>query len=193
MSSRIVVLISGSGTNLEALLTSLPESGIPAHVVAVGADQEAEGLRHARTRGIDTFVVPLSSGENRDDWGDTLGDTLEGYRPDLIVLSGFMKLLPPSLVSRFSPHIINTHPSYLPEFPGAHAVRDALAAGVTQTGASVIVVDDGVDTGKILARERVAIEPDDSEESLHARIKILERSLLLDVLRTLIPDNEGTP
>ena len=193
MSSRIVVLISGSGTNLEALLTSLPESEIPAHVVAVGADQEADGLVHARTRGIDTFVVPLSSGEDRDSWGDTLGDTLEGYQPDLIVLSGFMKLLPPSLVSRFSPRIINTHPSYLPEFPGAHAVRDAVAAGATQTGASVIVVDDGVDTGRILARERVAIQPDDSEESLHARIKILERSLLLDVLRTLIPNNEGTP
>ena len=193
MSSRIVVLVSGSGTNLEALLTSLPESGIPAHVVAVGADQEADGLAHARTRGIDTFVVPLSSGADRNSWGDTLGDTLEGYQPDLIVLSGFMKLLPPSLVSRFSPRIINTHPSYLPEFPGAHAVRDAVAAGATQTGASVIVVDDGVDTGEILAQQRVPIHSDDTEDALHARIKILERSLLLDVLRTLIPNNEGTP
>jgi len=131
--------------------------------------------------------------QDRNSWGDTLGDTLEGYQPDLIVLSGFMKLLPPSLVSRFSPHIINTHPSYLPEFPGAHAVRDAVAAGATQTGASVIVVDDGVDTGRILAQQRVPIHSDDTEDALHARIKILERSLLLDVLRTLIPNNEGTP
>ena len=193
MSCRIVVLISGSGTNLEALLTSLPDSGIRAQVVAVGADQEAEGLEHARTRGIDTFVVPLSKQDDREAWGDTLGDTLEGYQPDLIVLSGFMKLLPPSLVSRFSPHIINTHPSYLPEFPGAHAVRDALAAGATQTGASVIVVDDGVDTGKILAQQRVPIHADDTEGTLHARIKTLERSLLIEVLHTLIPNNEGTP
>lgn len=193
MSCRIVVLISGSGTNLEALLTSLPDSGIRAQVVAVGADQEAEGLEHARTRGIDTFVVPLSKQDDREAWGDTLGDTLEGYQPDLIVLSGFMKLLPPSLVSRFSPHIINTHPSYLPEFPGAHAVRDALAAGATQTGASVIVVDDGVDTGKILAQQRVPIHADDTEDTLHARIKTLERSLLIEVLHTLIPNNEGTP
>ena len=187
MSSRIVVLISGSGTNLEALLASLPDSGIPADVVAVGADQEAAGLEHARARDIETFVVPLPRGGDRDAWGQQLGDTIADFEPDLIVLSGFMKLLPKAFVSRFSPRIINTHPSYLPEFPGAHAVRDALAARATDTGASVIVVDDGVDTGEILAQERVAILPGDTEDTLHSRIKIVERQLLLDVLHTLIP------
>lgn len=186
MSSRIVVLISGSGTNLEALLSSLPESGIPAEVVAVGADQEAAGLEHARARGIETFVVPLVQGGDREAWGQQLGEMIADFEPDLIVLSGFMKLLPEAFVSRFSPRIINTHPSYLPEFPGAHAVRDALAAGANDTGASVIVVDDGVDTGEILAQERVAIRPGDTEDTLHSRIKIVERQLLLDVLRTLI-------
>jgi phosphoribosylglycinamide formyltransferase-1 len=105
----------------------------------------------------------------------------------VIVLSGFMKILPPSLVAKFQPRIINTHPSFLPDFPGAHAVKDALAAHVTATGASVIVVDDGVDTGAILAQGRVPVLPGDTEESLHARIKVLERQLLLDVLAELIP------
>ena len=190
MSSRIVVLISGSGTNLESLLVSLPDSGIPAEVVAVGADQEAPGLEHARSRGIETFVVPFSSAANRMAWGEELADTIAGYEPDLVVLSGFMKLLPASVVSRFSPRLINTHPSYLPEFPGAHAVRDALAARAPETGASVIVVDDGIDTGEILAQERVEIRSGDTEDSLHARIKIVERRLLLDVLHTLIPNTK---
>jgi phosphoribosylglycinamide formyltransferase-1 len=114
-----------------------------------------------------------------------LGDALAAHEPDLIILSGFMKLLPPALVSRFSPRIINTHPAYLPEFPGAHAVRDALAAGATETGASVIVVDEGVDTGQILAQRRVPLEPGDDETVLHDRIKVVERELLLEVLENI--------
>lgn len=188
MRQRLVVLISGAGTNLLALLETLPGTHIPADVVAVGSDTEAPGLHHASDRGIPTFVVPLEQFSSREEWGAALGDALASHEPDLIILSGFMKLLPPQLVSRFSPRILNTHPAYLPEFPGAHAVRDALAAGATETGASVIVVDEGVDTGQILAQRRVPLEPGDDEAILHDRIKVVERELLLEVL-----DNISTP
>ena len=185
MRQRVVVLISGSGTNLCALLESLPNSGIPADVVAVGSDTTAPGLQHATEHSLPTFVVPFQDFPSREEWGNALGDALESYQPDLIVLSGFMKLLPATVVGRFSPAIINTHPAYLPEFPGAHAVRDALEAGVSQTGASVIVVDDGVDTGEILAQRRVPVEPGDDLSRLHDRIKVVERELLLEVLDKL--------
>ncbi len=182
MASRIVVLLSGAGTNLEALLLSLPGSGIPAEVVAVGSDHNAPGVSYAVDRGIATFTVSPHDYSSREAWGTALVEQIDTHRPDLIVLSGFMRLLPPFVVSRYSPRIINTHPSHLPEFPGAHAVRDALAAGASHTGASVIVVDEGIDTGKILAQERVVIEPGETEDSLHARIKVIERRLLLDIL-----------
>lgn len=185
MRQRLVVLISGSGTNLLSLLESLPGADIPADVVAVGSDTAAPGLRHATERSLPTFVVPLSEFSSREEWGVALGDALDSYSPDLIILSGFMKLLPASLVSRFAPRILNTHPAYLPEFPGAHAVRDALEAGVSQTGASVIVVDEGIDTGEILAQERVPIESGDDESALHDRIKVVERRLLLQVIARL--------
>ncbi len=196
MKARLVVLISGSGTNLAALLRDLPGSGIDAEVVAVGADGQAPGLQHATERGIPTCVVSPGEYESRESWGVALGDEVASYAPDGIVLSGFMKLLPPGFVDRFPGRILNTHPAYLPEFPGAHGVRDALAAGVSETGASVIIIDDGVDTGDILARERVPIHPGDTLEVLHERIKIVERALLLDALRTLIPSHtsrESTP
>jgi len=183
--ARLVVLISGGGTNLEALLADLPASGIEAEVVAVGADNEAPGLAHATKRNMDTFVCPVANYPSRDAWGVALGDLIATYRPEWIVLSGFMKLLPPNVVTRFAGRIINTHPAFLPEFPGAHGVRDALAAGVNQTGASVIVVDDGIDTGEILAQQRVAILENDTQEVLHERIKVMERKLLLDVVATL--------
>ena len=196
MKSRLVVLISGSGTNLAALLRDLPGSGIDAEVVAVGADGQAPGLQHANERGIPTCVVSPGEYESRESWGVALGDEVASYAPDWVALSGFMKLLPPGFVDRFPGRILNTHPAYLPEFPGAHGVRDALAAGVSETGASVIIIDDGVDTGDILARERVPIHPGDTDEVLHERIKVVERALLLDVLRTLIPSptsTESTP
>jgi phosphoribosylglycinamide formyltransferase-1 len=182
---RLVVLISGSGTNLLSLVESLPGAAIPADVVAVGSDTDAPGLRHATERSLPTFVIPLSEFSSREEWGVALGDALDSYSPDVIILSGFMKLLPASLVSRFAPRILNTHPAYLPEFPGAHAVRDALEAGVSQTGASVIVVDEGIDTGEILAQERVPIQSGDDESALHDRIKAVERRLLLQVLARL--------
>ena len=152
----------------------------------MGADRDAGGLDYARRRQIPTFVTALSDYPSRQEWGEALIRVIEAYSPDLIVLSGFMRLLPDNVVDRFSPHIINTHPAYLPEFPGAHGVRDALAAGVSETGASVIVVDGGVDTGPILAQERVAIVPGDNEASLHERIKIVERRLLFDVVSGIV-------
>ena len=185
MRQRLVVLISGSGTNLLSLLENVPQTDIPADVVAVGSEAHAPGLRHALERSLPTFVVPLSEFSSREEWGVALGDALDSYSPDLVILSGFMKLLPASVVSRFAPRILNTHPAYLPEFPGAHAVRDALEAGVSQTGASVIVVDEGIDTGEILAQERVPLEPGDDESALHDRIKVVERRLLLQVLAKL--------
>lgn len=181
----VAVLISGTGSNLRALLEAADEPGFPARIIIVGADREAEGFAHAEAFGIPSFLVPWRQFTSRDEWGEELGDQLDVWKPDLIVLSGLMRLLPASLVARFAPHIINTHPAYLPEFPGAHGVRDALAAGVTETGASVIVVDDGVDSGPILAQERVAVHPDDDEQALHERIKPVERRLLIDVVRRI--------
>ncbi|WP_314646074.1 phosphoribosylglycinamide formyltransferase [uncultured Microbacterium sp.] len=181
----VAVLISGTGSNLRALLEAARHPDFPARVVVVGADREAEGLAHAEEFGIPSFTVPWHEHDSREAWGEELGRQLAVWEPDLVVLSGLMRLLPPSLVAQFSPRLINTHPAYLPEFPGAHGVRDALAAGVSQTGASVIVVDDGVDTGPILAQERVPILAGDTEHALHERIKPVERRLLIDVVRRI--------
>ncbi|MFE6995626.1 phosphoribosylglycinamide formyltransferase [Microbacterium sp. NPDC057659] len=181
----VAVLISGTGSNLRALLEAARHPDFPARVVVVGADRDADGLAHAEEFGIPTFTVPWHEHENRDAWGAELGRQLAVWSPDLIVLSGLMRLLPAALVAQYAPHIINTHPAYLPEFPGAHGVRDALAAGVSETGASVIVVDDGVDSGPILAQERVAVLPGDTEHSLHERIKPVERRLLIEVVQRI--------
>ena len=182
---RVVVLISGGGSNLRALLEAAQNADFPARVVAVGADRQADGLAHAEAFGIPSFVVPFTSFASREAWGEELLDQLRELRPDLVVLSGLMRLLPPRLVEAYSSAIINTHPAYLPEFPGAHGVRDALAAGATQTGASVIVVDNGVDTGPILAQRRVGIEPGDTEATLHERIKPVERELLIQTVHDI--------
>jgi phosphoribosylglycinamide formyltransferase-1 len=181
----VAVLISGTGSNLRALLDAAADADYPARIIVVGADREAEGFAHAEEYGIPTFLVPWREYDSREDWGAKLAAQLEVWRPDLIVLSGLMRLLPPAVVEAWSPRIINTHPAYLPEFPGAHAVRDAIAAGAVQTGASVIVVDDGVDTGPIVAQERVPVLPGDDEHSLHDRIKPVERRLLIDVVRRI--------
>ncbi|MFF3028880.1 phosphoribosylglycinamide formyltransferase [Microbacterium sp. NPDC057944] len=181
----VAVLISGTGSNLRALLEAARHPDFPARVVVVGADREAEGLAHAEEFGIQSFTVPWHLHESREHWGEEVGRQLDVWKPDLVVLSGLMRLLPPSLVAAYSPRLINTHPAYLPEFPGAHGVRDALAAGAAETGASVIVVDDGVDTGPILAQERVPIVEGDTEHTLHERIKPVERRLLIDVVRRI--------
>ena len=179
----VAVLISGAGSNLRALLEAASEPDFPARVVAVGADREADGFSHAEEFGIPTFMVPYAQFGTREEWGAELGAQLDVWRPDLVVLSGLMRLLPSALVDDWSPRIVNTHPAYLPEFPGAHGVRDALAAGVAQTGASVIIVDNGVDSGPVLAQERVPVLPGDDEHALHERIKPVERRLLIDVVR----------
>ena len=178
----LVVLISGGGSNLRALLEASGDAEFPARVVAIGADRDADGLALGEEFGIPTFTVPFSSHADRDAWGDELLDQIQQWQPDLTVLSGFMRLLPPRVVSALSPHLINTHPAYLPEFPGAHGVRDALAAGVTQTGASIIVVDNGVDDGPIVSQERVPVFTDDTQDSLHDRIKLVERRLLVQAV-----------
>jgi phosphoribosylglycinamide formyltransferase-1 len=179
---RLVVLISGGGSNLRALLDAAEDAEFPARVVAIGADRLADGFVHAEHHGIPTFSVPFGSYPDRESWGDGLLAEVESWHPDLVILSGFMRLLPPRVVAALSPNLINTHPAFLPEFPGAHGVRDALAAGVAQTGASVIVVDNGVDSGPVIAQERVPVHPDDTEHSLHDRIKIVERGLLVQTV-----------
>ncbi|MDQ1131257.1 phosphoribosylglycinamide formyltransferase [Microbacterium sp. SORGH_AS_0888] len=179
----VAVLISGAGSNLRALLEAARHPDFPARVIVVGADREAAGLAHAEEFGMPSFVVPWRGAAEREAWGDELNEQLAAWSPDLVVLSGLMRLVPPAVVSAWAPRLINTHPAHLPEFPGAHAVRDALAAGATTTGASVIVVDDGVDSGPILAQERVAVLPGDDETTLHERIKPVERRLLIDVVR----------
>lgn len=178
----LVVLISGGGSNLLALLEAAEDAQFPARVLAVGADRPADGFDHAERFGVPTFSVALTNFPDRDTWGDALLEQILIWQPDLVILSGFMKLLPPRVIAALSPNLVNTHPAYLPEFPGAHGVRDALAAGVTETGASVIVVDNGVDSGPIISQERVSVLPGDSESSLHDRIKPVERRLLIQAV-----------
>ena len=178
----IVVLISGGGSNLRALLEASEDAEFPARIVAIGADRDADGLELGAEFGIPAFSVPFSSFADRAAWGDELLAQIQQWQPDLVVLSGLMRLLPPRVVAALSPNLINTHPAYLPEFPGAHAVRDALAAGAVRTGASIIVVDNGVDAGPILVQERVDVLPGDTETSLQNRIKIVERRLLIQAV-----------
>ncbi|APZ35155.1 phosphoribosylglycinamide formyltransferase [Microbacterium aurum] len=190
---RVAVLISGTGSNLRALLEAAADPGFPARVVVVGADRQADGFAHAEAFGIPTFLVPFREFETREEWGRELQAQLEVWSPDLVVLSGLMRLLPASVVDAWAPHLINTHPAYLPEFPGAHGVRDALAAGVAETGASVIVVDNGVDSGPILAQQRVPVLPGDTEHTLHERIKPVERRLLIEVVRAIAAGDLALP
>ena len=189
----LVVLISGGGSNLRALLEASEDVEFPARVIAVGADRDADGFEHAENFGVPTFSVAMSNFADRDAWGDALLEQIRVWAPDLVVLSGFMKLLPPHVVEALAPNLINTHPAYLPEFPGAHGVRDALAAGVAETGASVIVVDNGVDSGPILAQERVPVLPGDTEHTLHERIKPVERRLFIEVVRAIAAGDLALP
>ena len=183
MAHRIVVLASGSGTLLQALL----DSHLGPLILAVGTDRgDAGALGRAVSRGVSTFVVDLAAFANRTDWDEALQDAVSAQDPDLIVSAGFMRILGPDFVDAFAGRIINTHPALLPNFPGAHAVRDALAAGVTETGCTVHYIDEGVDTGPIIAQVTVEILPGDDEATLHDRIKVAERSLLIAVITELI-------
>jgi phosphoribosylglycinamide formyltransferase-1 len=181
----VVVLISGTGSNLLALLKAADHPLFPARILAVGSDQAAEGLAHADLYGVPSFVVERGRFSDTEAWSLKLQETIEHFNPDLIVLAGFMKILPPSFVERFSPNLINIHPSLLPQFPGANAVRDALAAGVRETGVTIHVVDSGVDTGPIIAQRSVTVMPADDQASLHERIKIQERELLVETVLSI--------
>ncbi|HLM05084.1 MAG TPA: phosphoribosylglycinamide formyltransferase [Blastococcus sp.] len=183
--ARVAVLLSGTGSLCAALLSAADDPSYPAAVVAVGADREAEGLEHARRRGIPTFVCTLREHPDRNSWDRTLADTLVAFGPDLVVSAGFMKLVGPAVLDAFEGRMVNTHPALLPAFPGAHAVRDALAAGVPTTGATVHVVDPGLDSGPVLAQREVPVRPGDDEATLHERIKIVERELLVQTVADL--------
>lgn len=181
----IAVLISGTGSNLAALLRSSEEPSCPFVVVGVIADRDASGLEHARAAGIPTEVIRLADHADRAAWDQALADSVARLEPQLVVLAGFMKLVGPPLLEAFGGRIVNTHPALLPSFPGAHGVRDALAHGVKITGATVIEVDAGVDTGRILAQVAVEVRAEDTEHDLHERIKAAEQPLLVEVVREL--------
>jgi phosphoribosylglycinamide formyltransferase-1 len=184
VSARLVVLVSGAGTNLQALLDACVDPAYGAEVVAVGADRHGiEGLARAERSGVPAFVARLPDYPTRADWDAGLTDTVAAYRPDLVVSAGFMKILGTAFLARFT--VVNTHPALLPAFPGVHAVREALAYGVKLTGCTVHFVDEGVDTGPVLAQEAVPVRWHDDEESLHERIKQVERRLLVDVVGRL--------
>ena len=178
----IVVLISGSGSNLRALLEACDNPLYPAKIVAVGADNPAAGLAHAEQFGVPSFVVEPGLFDSRENWAEVLLGNLQYHKPDLVVLAGFMKVLPAGFVSALSPNIINLHPSLLPAFPGAHAVRDALSAGASTTGATVHIVNAGVDTGPVLSQREIEVPTGITESDLHEQIKTIERSLIVEVV-----------
>ncbi|MBK7621184.1 MAG: phosphoribosylglycinamide formyltransferase [Kineosporiaceae bacterium] len=186
--ARVVVLVSGSGTLLQALLDDACAAGesAPFGVAAVISDRDdAYGLQRARDAGVPTAVVRPGDFPDRATWDLAVAKAVEVFTPDLVVLAGFMRLLGEAYLSRFADRTINTHPALLPAFPGAHAVRDALAYGVTVTGTSVILLDAGVDSGPVVAQRAVEVLPGDDEASLHERIKVVERELLVEVVRRM--------
>ncbi|WP_316670327.1 phosphoribosylglycinamide formyltransferase [uncultured Propionibacterium sp.] len=191
MGYRVVVLVSGSGTLLQALLDAQAEGRLDARLVAVGSETgSCAGVARARRAGVPTFVVPMPrllprGSAEREAWDREFADAVARHEPDLIVLAGFMKLLGAPFTDRFGDRIINSHPALLPAFPGAHAVRDALEAGATSTGCSIFWVDEGVDTGRLIAQVPVEILPGDDETTLHERIKVSERTLLVRTVNEL--------
>jgi phosphoribosylglycinamide formyltransferase 1 len=186
--ARVVVLLSGAGSLCAALLDAADDPAYPAQVVAVGADRDAPGLEHARRRDLPTFTCALPEHADRADWDRALAAEIGRFDPDLVVSAGFMKIVGSAFLDRFGGRFVNTHPALLPSFPGAHGVRDALAYGAKVTGCTVHFVDDGVDTGPIIAQGVVDVVEDDTEEgeaALHERIKDVERRLLVDVVGRL--------
>lgn len=187
MATRLAVLVSGTGTNLQALLDACADPAYGATVVAVGADRDRiEGLARAERAGIATFVVRVEDYATRDDWDAALTEAVGAHSPDLVVSAGFMKIVGKRFLERFT--MVNTHPALLPAFPGAHAVRDALDYGARVTGCTVHLVDAGIDTGPVVAQTVVEVRDDDDEVSLHERIKSVERQLLVDVVGRMARD-----
>lgn len=178
---RVVVLASGAGTLFEALAHHADEIGV--EIVGLISDANVAACDRAISLNIPVTVLPMSV--DRSSWDQTLATELRRLQPDLIVSAGFMRILGPKVLENYVGRIINTHPALLPLFPGAHAVRDSLAAGVNVTGATVHFVDAGIDTGQIIISQQVMVEPDDSEALLHERIKVVERELLITVVRDI--------
>jgi len=187
VTSRLVVLVSGEGTNLQALIDAGGDAAYGARVVAVGADRDRiSALARAERAGLPTFTVRRADYPAREDWDAALARECAAYAPDLIVLAGFMKLVGKAFLESFGGRCVNTHPALLPSFPGAHAVRDALAHGVKITGCTVLVVDEGVDSGPIIAQAPVPVADDDDEATLHERIKVSERALLVSTVGRMV-------
>jgi phosphoribosylglycinamide formyltransferase 1 len=181
--ARLVVLASGGGTTLQALLDTSASPSFGARVVAVGADRPGiEALDRAERAAVPTFTCHTSQYDDRDDWDAALTDAVAAYEPDLVISAGFMKLVGKRFLSRFGGRFVNSHPALLPAFPGMHGARDALEYGVKITGCTLFVVDDGVDTGPIIAQRAVPVLDDDDESSLHERIKIVEREMLVEYI-----------
>ena len=184
--ARLVVLISGSGTLLQALIDACADPAYGAEIVAVGSDRpDIEGLERALRANIPTFVQSLRDHATRAAWDQALTAEVAAYEPDLVISAGFMKLVGPEFLARFEGRMINTHPTLLPSFPGVHGPRDALAYGVKITGATVFLVDSGVDSGVILDQRAVPVADDDTVETLHERIKVVEREMLVTITHQL--------
>lgn len=185
---RLVVLVSGSGTNLQALIDAAADPAVdtPYEIVAVGADRGGiEGLARAERAGIPTFVCRVKDYDSREEWDAALAEATAEYAPDLVVSAGFMKVVGSRFLARFGGRFLNTHPALLPSFPGPHGVRDALAYGAKVTGCTVHFVDDGVDTGPVIAQCAVEVQDEDYLDegaALHERIKEVERALLVEVV-----------
>jgi phosphoribosylglycinamide formyltransferase-1 len=186
MAGRIVVLISGTGSNMLALADACDRGEVPGEVVAVLADRDCEGLSKAAERGLAVDVVRPSDFVSRDEWSEALRDLVAAHRPDLVVSAGFMRILAPAFVDAFAGRLVNLHPALLPAFPGPRAVRDALAAGVKVTGSTVHFVDHLVDHGPIVDQRAVEVAPEDDETSLHDKIKRVEHELLPHACRLLL-------
>jgi phosphoribosylglycinamide formyltransferase 1 len=183
MTARLVVLVSGAGTNLQALIDACSDRSYGAVVAAVGADRSGiEGLARAERTGIPTFVRRVADYPGRAAWDQALTESVAGFGPDLVVSAGFMKLVGPAFLGRFGGRFINTHPALLPAFAGMHGVRDALAYGVKVTGCTVFMVDPGTDTGPVIAQATVRVNDDDDVAVLHERVKVAERALLVDTV-----------
>jgi phosphoribosylglycinamide formyltransferase-1 len=187
--ARLVVLVSGSGTNLQALLDAAADPAWGAQIVAVGADRDdIEGLARAERAGVATFVERIADHATRQDWDTALTKAIAAHEPDLVVSAGFMRMLGAAFLAAFGGRCVNTHPALLPSFPGAHGVRDTLTYGVKVSGLTVHLVDAGVDTGPIIAQQVVPVLDDDDETSLHERIKVAERALLVEVIGRMARD-----
>lgn len=188
----VVVLVSGSGTNLQALIDATDDPAYGVRIVAVGADRDGiEALQRAEQAGISTFVLRVGDFPTRSAWDEALAEQVAAASPELVVLAGFMKLTGPAFLARFGGRTLNSHPALSPSFPGMHGPRDALAHGVKITGATLFVVDAGVDTGPIVAQVAVPVHDDDSVDSLHDRIKSSERGMLVEWVGRLARDGHS--